>query len=66
MNMHPQGGVANGGRLNAGVDVCKRHLDVCLDTGARRIANDAKGWDELTAMLKAGGVDLGSVALGLR
>lgn len=58
MNMHPQGGVANGGRLNAGVDVCKRHLDVCLDTEARRIANDAKGWDELTAMLKAGGVDL--------
>ena len=58
MNMHQQGGVANGVRLNAGVDVCKQHLDVCLDTEARRIANDANGWDELTAMLKAAEVDL--------
>ncbi len=30
----------------------------CLDVEARRIANDADGWDELTAMLKAADVDL--------
>jgi hypothetical protein len=31
MNMHLQGGVANRDqRPNAGIDVCKQHLDVCL------------------------------------
>jgi len=59
MNMHPQGGVANHDqRPNAGIDVCKQHLDVCLNTLAVRVANDANGWDELTAKLKAAHVDL--------
>ncbi len=59
MNMHPQGGVANRDqRPNAGIDVCKQHLDVCLNTLAVRVANDANGWDELTAKLKAADVDL--------
>ena len=59
MNMHPQGGVANGGQQpNAGVDVCKQHLDVCLGTEHQRMANDADGWDVLTAKFKAAGVDL--------
>lgn len=59
MNMHPQGGVANRDqRPNAGVDVCKQHLDVCLGTVDRRVANDANGWDELVAMLQRAGVDL--------
>ena len=59
MNMHPQGGVANGGqRPNAGVDVCKQHLDVCLGTEHQRVANDAAGWDVLTAKFKESGVDL--------
>ncbi len=59
MNMHLQGGVAIGEvRPNAGVDVSKRHLDVCFASEARRLANDAAGWDELTAMLKAANVDL--------
>ena len=59
MNMHPQGGVANGGqRPNAGVDVCKQHLDVCLGTEHQRVANDAGGWDVLTAKFKESGVDL--------
>ena len=59
MNMHPQGGVANRDqRPNAGVDVCKQHLDVCLGTLQQRLANDANGWGELTAKLKAGEVDL--------
>lgn len=59
MNMHLQGGVASGeGRPNAGVDVSKQHLDVCLASQARRLVNDAAGWDELTAMLSTANVDL--------
>jgi len=59
MNMHPQGRVANcDQRPNAGVDVCKQHLDVCLGTLQQRLANDANGWGELTAKLKAAEVDL--------
>ena len=59
MNMHPQGGVANGGqRPNAGVDVCKQHLDICLGVEHQRVANDADGWDVLTAKFKQTGVDL--------
>lgn len=57
--MHPQGGVANRDqRPNAGIDVCKQHLDVCVGTVEKRVANDATGWDELTAKLKAAQVDL--------
>ena len=59
MNMHPQGGVANRDpRPNAGVDVCKQHLDVCLGTVDRRVVNDANGWGELIAMLEQANVDL--------
>jgi transposase len=59
MNMHPQGGVANRDqRPNVGVDVCKQHLDFCLDTIEQRVVNDANGWDELTAKFKGANVDL--------
>lgn len=59
MNMHQQGGVANGEvRLNAGIDVSKLHLDVCVGTTQKRVANDADGWSELTAILLAAQVDL--------
>lgn len=59
MNMHPQGGVATRDqRPNAGVDVCKQHLDVCLGTTEQRVVNDANGWDELTAKFKEANVDL--------
>ena len=59
MNMHPQGGVANRDqRPNAGVDVCKLHLDACLSALELRVNNDANGWDELTAKLKDAEVDL--------
>jgi transposase len=59
MNMHLQGGVASGAqRPNAGVDVSKQHLDVCLRASTRRLGNDAPGWGELTATLVAAGVDL--------
>jgi transposase len=59
MNMHPQGGVANRDqRPNAGVDVCKQHLDVCLGTLALSVTNDATGWDVLIAKFKEGDVDL--------
>ena len=53
MNMHPQGGVANRDqRPDAGVGVCKQHLDVCVDTAEQRVVNDANGWDELIAKVK--------------
>jgi transposase len=59
MNMHPQGGVANRDqRPNAGVDVCKQHLDVCVGVSEQRVANDANGWDELTAKLRDANADL--------
>ena len=59
MNMHSQGGVATSdGRPNAGIDVSKQHLDVCLLAEDWRTGNDARGWDELIAKLQAAGVDL--------
>ena len=59
MKMHQQGGLANGGaRLNAGVDVGKQCPDVCVGDDARRVANEAEGWGELTAMFQAAQADL--------
>ena len=59
MNMHPQGGVANRDqRPNAGIDVSKQHLDVCLGAEDLRLVNDASGWDELIAKFKRVAVDL--------
>ena len=59
MNMHPQGGVANRDqRPNAGIDVSKQHLDACWGNEQLRLANDAAGWDESIAKLKAADVDL--------
>jgi transposase len=59
MNMHPQGGVANRHqRPNAGIDVSKQHLDVCLGTEDQRVGHDASGWDALIARLKDADVDL--------
>src|SRR5258706_10010844 len=59
MNMHPQGGVPQRDpRPHAGIDVSKQHLDVCCATHERRLTNDAPGWDELIALLKAAKVDL--------
>ena len=46
------------GRPNAGIDVSKQHLDVCLLAEAWRLDNDARGWDGLIAKLQATGVDL--------
>lgn len=59
MNMHSQGGVAKGAvRPNAGIDVSKQHLDVCCSDEQWQVSNDARGWDELAARLKALEVDL--------
>jgi len=59
MNMNQQGGVASGeARVNAGIDVSKLHLDVCVGATQQRVGNDANGWSELAAMLKAAQVDL--------
>ena len=40
-------------RPNAGVDVRKQHLDVCLHSSFGRLGNDAQGWSELVAILEA-------------
>ena len=53
MNMHPQGGVTASVGPCAGIDVSKHHLDAYIGSDERRVANDAAGWDELTAMLEA-------------
>lgn len=59
MNMHPQGGVVKSDqRANAGIDVSKQHLDVCLGSEHWRLPNDAAGWQELTQGLKQADVDL--------
>jgi len=59
MNMNLQGGVAKDDvRPNGGIDVSKRHLDVCCNGEERRVPNDVHGWDELTAMLQAANTDL--------
>lgn len=57
--MNKQGGVANYDQaLNAGVDVAKRHLDVCLGLEEFRLPNDREGWEGVTAKMLAAGVDL--------
>ena len=59
MRMHPHGRVANRDQgPNAGVDVSKQHLDVCLGNQDQRFINDAMGWDALIAKFKEGAVDL--------
>ncbi len=59
MNMNQQGWVANRGhKPNAGVDVSKLHLDVCVETLQQRLTNDPNGWGELIAKLKELDVDL--------
>lgn len=45
-------------RPNAGIDVSKQHLDVCLGTDHQRVLNDAGGWEALTRQFKDAGVDL--------
>jgi transposase len=59
MNLHPQGRVAaNQARPNAGIDTAKQHLDLCCADLQCRLSNDAPGWDEAIAILKAQQVDL--------
>lgn len=59
MNMNQQGGVVNPEhRPNAGIDVSKQHLDVCLGEQEQRVPNDSGGWQALTQMLKGAGADL--------
>lgn len=59
MNTNPQGGVASHqSGPNAGIDVCKQHLDLCLLDCELRVANEVSGWNELTAKLQAARVDL--------
>ena len=59
MSTHQQGGVAIcSERPNAGIDVSKQHLDVCLGHQAVRLANDSQGWSGCVALLCEAGVDL--------
>lgn len=57
--MHQQGGVASrASGHNAGIDVSKQHLDVCIRDEARRLPNETGGWAELVGMLQGASVDL--------
>lgn len=59
MNMNQQGGVVSlDHRPNAGIDVSKQHLDVCLGEQEQRMPNDSSGWQGLTRMLKRAHVDM--------
>jgi transposase len=59
MNINPQGGAAERSqRPNAGIDVSKQHLDACSGARELRVVNDASGWNELIAGLKADDIDL--------
>lgn len=59
MSTYPQGGVANrSDKPNAGLDVSKQHLDVCVGDTAQRLANDADGWNGAVALLSQADVDL--------
>jgi transposase len=59
MNMNPQGGVTGGAvRPNAGIDVSKDSLDLCVGTEQWRQDNNAKGWDEAITKLRSANVDL--------
>ena len=59
MNMHVQGGVVQRDqRPNAGIDVSKQHLDVCLEHEHLRLSNDACGWQVLSQRLLESDVDL--------
>lgn len=59
MNMHPQGRVVNRDqRPNAGIDVSKQNLDVCMGAEHWRVPNDASGWEGLTRRFKDAALDL--------
>ena len=59
MNINPQGGAAERSqRPNAGIDVSKQHLDACSGARELRVVNDASGWNELIAGLRADDIDL--------
>lgn len=45
-------------RPNAGIDVSKQHLDVCLGADHQRVLNDAGGWEALTRQFKDADVEL--------
>jgi len=57
--LNSQGGATSAnGRLNAGVDVSKAHLDVCVGLDESRTANDEEGWAQVVEKLRQCRVDL--------
>ena len=57
--LNPQGGATSANqRLNAGIDVSKAYLDVCVGLDESRITNDHEGWVEIIAKLRQASVDL--------
>ena len=54
-----QGGATSANqRLNAGIDVSKAFLDVCVGLDESRTTNDHQGWVEIVAKLRQASVDL--------
>src|ERR1700712_3783065 len=57
--LNPQGGATSANqRLNAGIDVSKAYLDVCVGLDESRITNDHEGWVEIIAKLRQASVAL--------
>lgn len=48
----------DGAAPNAGVDVCKEHLDLAWQQEQLRVSNDAAGWARALERLRSAGVDL--------
>jgi transposase len=58
MNMNQQGGAVEAQRSNAGIDISKEFLDVCVGESSSRLPNDSQGWSALVEMLRSAQVDL--------
>ena len=59
MNLNPQGGVTgNAVRPNAGIDVSKEHVDLCVGKEQWRLGNEQKGWEEAVTRLSKAQTDL--------
>ena len=57
--LNMQGGAISANhRLNAGIDVSKAHLDVCVGVDEGRTVNDELGWDATIEKLRLADVDL--------
>lgn len=59
LTLNSQGGAISADhRLNAGIDVSKAHLDVCVGVDEGRTTNDEQGWAGIVEKFRQARVDL--------